>query len=89
MGLEVQLEDVVLVDVLRLAGHRDGVAQQGKAGQGVVVLRRGGRVPPSVLNHSSLRQRRPQRSRLAWLQLVCKLILSVSKDYPLGWTVWF
>ena len=38
MRLEVQLEDVVLVDVLRLVGYRDGVAQQGKASQRIVIL---------------------------------------------------
>lgn len=38
VGLEVQLEHVVLVDVLRLGRHCHRVAQQGKAGQGVVVL---------------------------------------------------
>lgn len=36
--LEVELEDVVLVNVLRLGGDGDRVAQQGEAGQGVVVL---------------------------------------------------
>ena len=34
----MQLEHVVLVDVLRLGGHRHGVAQQREAGQGVVIL---------------------------------------------------
>jgi len=38
VGLEVQLEHVVLVDVLRLGRHCHRVAQQGEAGQGVVVL---------------------------------------------------
>lgn len=36
--LEVEFEDVVLVDVLRLRRHGDGVSQQRKAGQRVVVL---------------------------------------------------
>lgn len=35
---EVELEDVIFVDVLRLWRHGDGVSQQGKAGQRVVVL---------------------------------------------------
>lgn len=39
MGLEVELEDVVFVDVLGLAGDGDGVAQQREAGQRVVILR--------------------------------------------------
>ena len=38
MGLELQLEDVVLVNAVRLLGGADGVAQQGEAGQREVVL---------------------------------------------------
>lgn len=38
MRLEVELEHVVLVDVLRLRGDGDWVTQQGEAGQRVVVL---------------------------------------------------
>lgn len=40
MGLEVQLEHVVLVDVLGLGGNGERVAKQGQAGQGVIVLGR-------------------------------------------------
>lgn len=32
VGLEVELEDVVLMDVLRLRGHSDRVPQQREAG---------------------------------------------------------
>lgn len=38
VGLEMQLEDVVLVDVLRVWGNADGVTQQRKAGQGIIIL---------------------------------------------------
>lgn len=38
VGLEMQFEDVVLVDVLRVRGDADGVTQQRKAGQGIIVL---------------------------------------------------
>lgn len=34
----MQLEDVVLVDVLRVRGDADRVTQQRKAGQGVIIL---------------------------------------------------
>lgn len=38
VGLEMQLEDVVLVDVLRVCGNADRVTQQRKAGQGIIIL---------------------------------------------------
>lgn len=38
VGLEMQLEDVVLVDVLGVWGNADRVTQQRKAGQGVIIL---------------------------------------------------
>lgn len=38
MGLELQFEDVLLVDAVRLFGGADGVAQQRKACQREVVL---------------------------------------------------
>lgn len=38
VGLEMQLEDVVLVDVLRVRGDADRVTQQRKAGQGIIIL---------------------------------------------------
>lgn len=40
VGLEVQLEHVVLVDVLGLRGNGERIAKQGQAGQGVIVLGR-------------------------------------------------
>lgn len=40
MGLELQLEDVVLVNAVRLVGGAHRVAEQGQAGQGEVVLQR-------------------------------------------------
>ena len=39
VGFKVEFENVVFVDVLRLGRDGDGVAQQGEAGQRVVVLR--------------------------------------------------
>lgn len=39
VGLEMQLEDIVLVDVFRLWGDGDWVTQQGKAGQWIIILR--------------------------------------------------
>ena len=38
MGLELQLEDVLLVDAVRLFRGADRVAEQGEAGQREVVL---------------------------------------------------
>lgn len=38
MGLELQFEDVLLVDAVRLFGGADRVAQQGEAGQREVIL---------------------------------------------------
>lgn len=38
VGLELQLEDVVLVDAVRLLRRADGVAQQGETGEREVVL---------------------------------------------------
>lgn len=40
VGLEMQFEDVVLVDVFRLRGDGDWVTQQRKAGQWIIILRR-------------------------------------------------
>jgi hypothetical protein len=37
----MQLEHIVLVDVLRLRGDGEGVAQQRQAGKGVTVLQQG------------------------------------------------
>lgn len=37
----MQLEHIVLVDVLRLRGDGEGVAQQRQAGEGVTVLQQG------------------------------------------------
>lgn len=39
MGLEMQFEDVVLVNVFRLWGDGDWVTQQRKAGQWIIILR--------------------------------------------------
>lgn len=39
VGLEMQFEDVVLVDVFRLRGDGDWVTQQRQAGQRVIILR--------------------------------------------------
>lgn len=50
MRLKVELEDVLLVDVLRLSGDGDRVAQQGEAGQGVIVL--WGQFRGSLLHHA-------------------------------------
>lgn len=54
MGFELQLEDVLLVDAVGLPGGAHAVAQQGEAGQGVVVLEGGtvwlhGRSPATPL----------------------------------------
>lgn len=38
VGLEMEFEDVVLVDVLRVRGDADRVTQKRKAGQGIVIL---------------------------------------------------
>lgn len=38
MGLELQFEDVLLVDAVRLLGGADGVAEQGEASQREVIL---------------------------------------------------
>lgn len=38
MGLELQLEDVVLLDAVRLGRGADRVAQQRETGQGKIVL---------------------------------------------------
>lgn len=38
MGLEMQLEHIVFVDVLRLWGNGKGVSKQRQAGQGMIVL---------------------------------------------------
>lgn len=38
VGLELQLEDVLLVDAVRLVGGADGVAEQGEARQREVIL---------------------------------------------------
>lgn len=40
VGLEEQFEHVVLVNVLRLGGNGERVAQQRQAGEGVIVLQR-------------------------------------------------
>lgn len=40
MGLELQFEDVLLVNAVRLLGGTDCVAEQGEAGQWEVVLYR-------------------------------------------------
>lgn len=37
----MQFEDIVLVDVFRLSGDGDRVAQQGETGQWIVILERG------------------------------------------------
>lgn len=42
----MELEDVVLVDVLRLRRDGNGVAQQREAGQGVVILQEDGPQEP-------------------------------------------
>lgn len=39
MGLELQLEDVVLMDAVGVFGGADGVAEQREAGQREVILR--------------------------------------------------
>lgn len=53
--LEVELEHVVLVDVLRLGGDGDRVAQQGEAGQRVVILSTGrGHRGQDRVNHEIL-----------------------------------
>jgi len=41
VGLELQLEDVLLVDAVRLLRGADRVAEQGQAGQREVVLQEG------------------------------------------------
>lgn len=41
MGLELELEDVLLMDAVRVPGQAHTVAQQREAGQGVVVLEGG------------------------------------------------
>lgn len=38
MGLELQLEDVLLVDAVGLFGGADRVAEQGEAGQREIIL---------------------------------------------------
>lgn len=42
MGFELQLEDVLLVDSIKLARPADCVAQQGETGQGEVILHTSG-----------------------------------------------
>lgn len=41
MGLELQLEDVLLVDAVGLFGGADGVAEQREAGQREIILQTG------------------------------------------------
>lgn len=41
MGLELELEDMLLVDAVSVPGQAHAVAQQWEAGQGVVVLEGG------------------------------------------------
>lgn len=38
VGFEMQFEDIVLVDVFRLSGDGDRVAQQGETGQRIIIL---------------------------------------------------
>lgn len=49
VGFEVEFEDVIFVDVLRLGRNGDRVAEQGKAGQRVVILRTEGKREYSYL----------------------------------------
>lgn len=51
VGFKVEFEDVVFVDVLRLGRDGDGVAQQGEAGQRVVVLRGDESRGQQIINH--------------------------------------
>lgn len=47
----MQFEDIVLVDVFRLSGDGDRVAQQGETGQRIIILERGERTKQlSILN---------------------------------------
>lgn len=52
MRLELQLEDMLLVDAISLPGDAHPVAQQGEAGQGIVILE-GSMVPWGVPSHLS------------------------------------
>lgn len=55
VGLEMQLEHVIFVDVLGLRGDGERVAKQRQAGKGVIVLERG---------WGGVLERRPQAWRL-------------------------
>lgn len=52
MRFELQLEDMLLVDAISLPGDAHTVAQQGEAGQGIVILE-GSMVPWAFPSHLS------------------------------------